>query len=140
MGPHLTPKQRAKLEAEIREFDVKRTKALIEKNAVGKRDVNAYHDWVEENGGVEPLAANPDNYIVEEMQTQLSGVDFELLNAKMEVNEILSFRQRQVWAYRMRQGLSNEETAARLNISPRTAESYLKAAIKKVRQHFLEKR
>lgn len=136
MGPNLTPKQRKKLEAEIAAFDKNRTLADIERNAVGKRDINAYHDWLESNGGVEPVAANPDLLIQQEPARRGVSLNYEMLTAKLLVSEILSFRQKQVWALCMKQGLSIYEAADKLNLKSSTVDSYLKSAKAKVVKHF----
>lgn len=62
-GPKLTAKQKADLEREIAAFDKKKerdTLAEIERAAKSGKDVDAYQLWVEENGGREPVEANPD--------------------------------------------------------------------------------
>lgn len=135
-GPKLTDKQKAKLEDEIRNFDKKKTLINIEKNALGGKDLNAYSDWLEDNCGVEPLSANPDSIQEYESLEPTGSIDWELLNAKIEINEILSFRQKQVWQLCMRQGKSVEEASEQLNLKIGTVSDYLKTAKEKVKRHF----
>lgn len=143
-GPKLTPKQKVKLEAEIRSFNKKKTLIEIEKNAVGKRDIDAYSDSItfgedrtNKNQKInEHVRANPDSIIASGSPNEMYKPDLQILSAKLEINDILSFRQRQVWQACMREGLSAEQAGIRLNLNTRTVESYLKAAIKKVKAHF----
>lgn len=144
-GPKLTDKQKAQLEKEIREFDKKKILRDIEKNAVGGPDLQAYQDLVQfgpevtnsENKINEYAAANPDRFPeLAEKESDPMMIDFEMLNAKMEINEILSHRQKQVWQLCMRQGKTLEQASEQLNLKIGTVSDYLKTAKEKVKRHF----
>lgn len=136
-GPDLSATQKAKLLREIAQFDTAKTKRIIEENAVGKGDIDAYQDWVDNNGGLENKRANPDLLSEDEsidFGRPISDKTMEL--AKKEINAILSHREAQVWQKVMRDGLTLVETADKLRISQPTVSGYLKSAEKKVQKHF----
>lgn len=137
-GPKMTRKQEERLKAEIAAFDKAKTLARIEKESVSKKDVNAYHDYLEQQvSSGECVSANPDG--LEESKEQDKAnykPSLQELSAKIEINDILSFRQRQVWTMMMRQNMSLHETAAKLRLTERTVATYLHTATQKVRTHF----
>lgn len=136
-GPELTAKLKIELEAEIKQFNVKKAKALIERDSVSKPDVNAYQDWLDKHEGREIPQANPD--LLSEDDTIAWGratVDPQVKQAMAELPTVLSPRELQVWRYVMRDGLSEAETGERLRIDASTVSHYLKSAKKKVEKHF----
>lgn len=137
-GPDLTRKQKAKLEAEIRAFNKDKTLRDIEKNAVGDKDESPYWNWVtRENFGYEPAVANQDSILApDSLELSVGRIDWQMLDAKMEINESLSHRQKQVWQLCMRQGKSVEAASEQLNLKASTVASYLKDAKEKVKRHF----
>lgn len=130
-GPRLTAKQKAKLEAEIKAFNEAQTLAALERNSLSKKDIPAYIDWLEQNS-----TSDPDRLAEIEAYDVNTAPDLKFLSTKLEIDDILSFRQRQVWKLCMREGMSAELAAEKLNISLNTVKSYLRDSIKKVREHF----
>jgi len=133
--PDLTPELRAELLKEISTFDEKATRAAIEREAVGKQDIDAYQRHVAENQEQESIRANPD------ILSEGGAVKFErpvLLNedirAKSIIDGTLPFRERQVWRLVMRRGYSYSRTASLLRISENAVRNYLARARKKVKK------
>lgn len=136
-GPALTKKVKDGLLKEIAEFKEKDTKRVIEQEAVGRPDRDAYQEWVDTHDGMEDVRANPD--VLAEDQTIVWGratTDRDVLSAMEQLPEILSHREMQVWRYVMRDGMSTTDAANRLRISQQVAAKYLKSAKAKVHKHF----
>jgi len=139
--PELTSKVKTALEKEIASFNAKKTQDVIEREAVGSSALDAYHDWVDRNGGEEPLEANPDVLSEEE------GVKFtrpemsdEEVNLLKEVRHLFSTRELQVWNMVMVHGLSHQNCADLLHIDIKSAEMYLKRAERKFMSFMEEKK
>ena len=128
---NLSKKERAKLEAEIAAFDQTKTLREIELNAVGKSDVDlsGYQTPDLDRVGVWDLGG------LEDTET-LTPPDLQTLSAKLEVKEILTPRQFQIWRLCMRDGLSQEEVSAKLHMTQQAVSKLLTAAITKVKSHF----
>lgn len=124
-GPRLTKKQRAALLAEIKAFDFKATKALIEREAVGGKDINAYEDWRKSNPGEETVQANPDSLTEDCATPWKEAYTPDLLG--------LSRREKEAWEYCELAGLSYEEAAERMGVSPVTINTLIVRAKRKLR-------
>lgn len=139
-GPDLTSDIRAELLNEIANFDENETLAAIEDNAVGGSDNNAYWDFVDsELHGIEPLAANPDRLTEDEaVSFDRPDIGLDVEDAKKIIDEILSYRELQVWRLIMRKGVSYKNTANLLRISESAVSNYLQRAKDKVKRYLGE--
>lgn len=138
-GPDLTKAIKDDLSKEIAAFDEKATLAEIEREAVGQKPIDAYLEWREtrdQHFKQEPADANPD-VLSEEDAVNLDKPDLpsEFAEAKQAVDDLLSFRELQVWKLTMRKGLSHKQVASLLHISEGTVETYLQRAKNKVRDY-----
>lgn len=125
-GPDLTQAQEQALKEEIKNFDVEATRREIAAAAVGGPSTE-----------IAEFADDMDKYREDQaMSFDRPALDKQIEMAKFEINEILSFRQRQVWRMVMRQGLTYEQTAEKMNISAQAVAQYLKVATNKVTKHF----
>ena len=137
-GPDMTPEVEAKLKAEIAAFDSKATLEEIEREAVGGNDINAYQKWREERDQQKlPTEAEPD-LVAEDDAPNFDKPMFskQIVLATLEIRELLSFRELQVWHLVMRNGWSVKEAASKLGIGERTVEEYLSRGKEKVINHF----
>lgn len=146
-GPKLTKDIEAELRAEIAAFDEKKTLEILKANAEPKKDAPNFADWKALHGsnghnqiGNETRGykeANPD------ILSEDDAIKFEkpmfskqLVLATLELKELLSFRESQVWQMVMRDGYSVKEAATKLHIGNRTVEEYISRAKAKVIAHF----
>lgn len=147
-GPKLTPALEAQLREEIAAFDKKAEKETlerIEREAVGGKNIDAWKQWRQQQGkddhgakgSNEPVEANPD-ILSEDDAVKFETPTFskQIVLATLEIKELLSFRESQVWQMVMRNGLSIKEAADKLRIGERTVEEYLSRAKAKVIEHF----
>jgi predicted DNA-binding protein (UPF0251 family) len=142
-GPNMTPAMKAELEAEIAAFDKDKTLKDLEENAEPKTDAPGYAEWRSSHGigstdrhgdrfGAEPDLVSEDDAI--DLSSPI--LSKEVIDAKLEVDSILSYRELQVWRLAMRKGLTRKQTADLLHISPRSVDTYLDRAKAKIMQHF----
>src|ERR1700688_2673010 len=141
-GPDLTPKMKAALEREIAGFNKKEILAEIEREAIGNADAPSYAEWsaaqLESDGcSVVPLEANPD-LLSEDEAVNLTKPNLpdEIVEAKQEIDDLLSYRELQVWRLVMRQGISHIKAASLLHISVGAVRTYLQRAKAKIDRHF----
>lgn len=137
-GPQLTPKQKAKLQQEIANVNAaKLRKDLENQDFTETQDVDAYQNWLDENGGKEPLEANPDQMPEEAGNVFYDKhVDEDIEKAKLDIMALLSGREKQVWQYVMRDGMSIIAASERLRISKQAGSQYLAKAKAKVESYF----
>lgn len=129
-GPDLTPKQKQRLEEEIKNFNLKKTKALIEKNAVGKPDVDAYPSWTETHPEAEPS----DEDVFKWGKPAAPDIDISL--AQMKIKRLLTLKQWKVWQLVMQQSLTHDQAAKALGITRQSLSECLDAAKERVQKHF----
>lgn len=124
-GPKLTPAQYRKLREEIAAFDEKATRAEIERAANGGKDVDAYQKWVEENGGHEPVEANPDQ-LTDECSTPWAESDLK--------NTVgLSELERDAWELCKEMGYTREDAARELGVTANAVRTALTRARQKLK-------
>lgn len=129
-GPKLTFKQLQKLRAEIAAFKADKDaepelRAEIEKAACGGKDIDAYQKWVDENGGREPLEANPD---------QLTDDCPSPWGRPQAVDTTgLSELEKDVWALYREAGYSQEDIADQLAVTRKAVEMALRRATRKLK-------
>lgn len=142
----------AKLRAEIAAFDEVKTKAELEENAKPKKDAPGYAEWLDSKtrerdlygGHFLHVAGSPDMASAEpDLLSEDDAVKFikptfskQIVLATLEIKELLSFRESQVWTAVMKNGLSVKECAERLHVGERTVETYIARAKAKVIEHF----
>lgn len=145
--PHLTPAVEAKLKAEIAAFNQAQTLEELEENAEPKKDAPGYTEWKAQHGhndhgqignGVNGYAEAEPDTISEDDAVKFEKPTFskQIVLATLEIKELLSFRENQVWTGVMKNGLSVAECAQRLHIGERTVEEYIARAKAKVIEHF----
>lgn len=125
-GPKLTAKQRAALLREIKNFDKKATLAQIEREAVGKKDVNAYEEWCDGNGGKEPVQANPDSLSDDCPQPWGKALERPSMIG-------LTPREKEALEYCDRTGMSREDAALEMGISVKTVKRLLEDGRRKLK-------
>jgi DNA-directed RNA polymerase specialized sigma24 family protein len=128
-GPDLTDSMRKELEKEIKAFDEKKTLRELETASEHRPSVT-----YETMDPLELLVSRE-----ESEPGQPTSLDKDVEMAKIEIDELLSHRQRQAWRLCMRQGKTQEEAADILHIRRGAIDSYLKAAEIKIRKHFERK-
>lgn len=147
----LTPEAEAQLRKEIAEFDQAATLKELEIAGEGAPDqTHAYEQWRDGLAGVfNANIENPEN-LSESLRraepdslSEDDAIKFEkptfskqIVLASLEVKELLSFREGQVWQLVMRNGLSVKEAAEKLRIGERTVEEYVSRAKAKIAKHF----
>lgn len=134
--PNMTSEVRRKLMAEIAAFDEKKTLQEIEENALGGKNVNAYGDWLEENG-YESSAANPDKLPDEQsFRWGRASKDADVQAAKKYIKVILTPMQWRVWQACMKHGLTQDQAAFQLHITQQGVAKHLASAQRKVEEYF----
>lgn len=137
IGPTLTKALKAQLELEIKNFNKDKTLQEIERNAVGRADKDAYEDWMEQHPGAEDPRANPDVLSEDEaMKFYPVDSDPDVEQAKTELMDLLSPREKQVWKLAMRDGVSVSQAAEKLRISKQAVSQYIKTATAKIQKHY----
>lgn len=130
-GPRMTKSMEAQLKKEIAEFDENKTRQLIERNAVGRPDIDLdgqFHN--------DPRS-NPDELSEEDVPVWGgSSNDPDIIQAKTEIIQLLTFRQYQVWDLVMRKGLSVNKAAERLGLGHAAVSEHLKKAKTKVKAYY----
>lgn len=126
-GPKLTPAQLVKLQREIEDVKKhpqkqKEIRAEIERAANGGKDIDAYQKWVEENGGREPIEANPDHLTYDCNQPWAQN--------QLKITTGLSDLERDAWELCKEMGYTREDAAFELGVTPNA----VKLAIKRARQ------
>lgn len=136
--PDLNKSVKCALSNEIKNFDPKTARKDAEDSANGGASSDAYNRWLDQNGGHEPIEANPDVLSESDGINYLpSKEDSESANLLTEVRQLLSTRELQVWNLVMRHNLPQQEAADLLNISRSSLRFYLKRANKKFKE-FME--
>lgn len=129
-GPDLTPKQMKKLKQEIANFDVAKTKKIIEKNAVGRPDIDLSQDDVSYD--------NVDNYSDENVMQwgRASMPDMDVALAQIQIRRILTPKQWKIWQLVMQQSMTQENAAKALRMDQGNLAHSLKLAKERVVEHF----
>lgn len=124
--PALNALVKRSLNKEIKNFNVAEARREAALSAAGGPSQDAYHAWVEQNGGHEPVEANPDSLAEEDgIKFLPSKKDSALVNLLEEARQTFSDRERQAWNLVMRNCLSYQEAGDLLNISATTVQKYI---------------
>lgn len=130
--PALNKSVKLALLKEIKNFDVKKARKEIEESAKGGPSADAYHNWLEQNGGHEPVEANPDvlaeNDGLKYIESKKDGPMASLLT---DVRQAFSKKELQVWNLVMKHNLSQREAADLLSMTRRQLQTHLKRATDK---------
>lgn len=130
-GPKMTEKMRRRLEADIKAFDKAKTLRLIEKNAVGRPDVDLSQE--ELTDGTETLS---ESKAVRWGRSNLPDIDLAI--AQSRIHDLLTPSQWDAWVLVMQQSLTQEIAAVRLGVSQANVAQRLRAAKQRVIKYFTE--
>lgn len=133
--PDMTDSVKQALLKEIEQFNAAQAKRDADASAAGGPTSDAYHEWLSQNGGQEPIEANPDIVAEEDgIKYLISKKDNKLVCLLMEFRQSLTARELQVWNLVMKHQYSHRDAARLLNIKDRVLETYLTRAKSKFRR------
>ncbi len=136
--PALNKSEKLALLNEIKSFDEKKALKEIEESANGGPSNDAYHRWLEQNGGHEPIEANPDVLSENDGLKYIeSKKDNQMIELLKDVRHAFSKKELQVWNLVMKHNITQQEAADLLNITRRQLRTHLQRAHKKFKG-FLE--
>ena len=127
--PSLNKSLKKALLKEIKEFKEKDAQLEAEKSARGGPSLDAYNAWLDQNGGHEPIEANPD--VLSENDGLIyssSKKDSDMARLLTEVRQLFSKRELQAWNLVKKHNMSYREAADLLNISPNAVYEYVQSA------------
>jgi DNA-binding CsgD family transcriptional regulator len=130
--PALNKSVKQALLNEIKHFDEKKARKEIEDSANGGAATNAYHNWLDQNGGHEPVEANPDvlaeNDGLKYIESKKDSLTASLLT---DVRQSFSRKELQVWNLVMKHNISQRDAADLLHMSRNALQMHLKRATDK---------
>lgn len=130
--PALKASVKRALKKEIENFDAQQARIDAEESAAGKSAVNAYSEWLEVNGGNEPMEANPDVLSEDDGINFLSKMDDDNTASLLEEARFtFSDKEHQCWNLVMIKNMTYQDTGDLLHLSKSTVKSYVERAKKK---------
>lgn len=127
--PALNKSLKQALLKEIQDFNPKDAQIEAERSARGGPSTDAYNAWLDQNGGHEPIEANPDVLSENDGLIYLpSKADSQMTRLLTEVRQLFSKRELQAWNLVKKHSMSYREAADLLNISPNAVYEYVQSA------------
>lgn len=133
--PDMTDSVKNALLLEIEQFNAAEAKGGADASAAGGASSDAYHEWLSQNGGREPVEANPDIVAEDDgIKYLFSKKDNKLVCLLREFRQSLTSRELQVWNLVMKHQYSHRDAANLLHMQDRVLETYLTRAKTKFRK------